>query len=85
MKDIALGSEHTICLMTDNTLWAWGWNEHANTATKLEDKCIYAPTLIPLDIGPNYCITQIYAGSAHNFIFAKELETKAVCDESQKP
>lgn len=81
VKDIALGSEHTICLMEDNSVWAWGWNEHANTATDIEKKCIFSPTLIPLDIGANWCITQIYAGSAHNFIVAEEFETvKDNCD-----
>ncbi|XP_028157544.1 ultraviolet-B receptor UVR8-like [Ostrinia furnacalis] len=82
IKDIALGSEHTICLMTDNSLWAWGWNEHANTATKLAEPFISNPTLVDLDIDPSLCITQIYAGSAHNFIVTKQSETSK--KESEK-
>ncbi|OWR55345.1 putative Sergef protein [Danaus plexippus plexippus] len=65
VKDIVLGSEHTVCLATDNTLWAWGWNEHGNTGTSLGD-CIFQPVRVPID--SKIKISQIYAGSAHNFI-----------------
>lgn len=71
--DIALGSEHTICLATDNTLWAWGWNEHCNTGLDLGDK-IHQPTLVPIEIDTSSVITQIYAGGAHNFIVTEELD-----------
>ncbi|KAG6463353.1 secretion-regulating guanine nucleotide exchange factor [Manduca sexta] len=74
VKDIALGSEHTICLATDNTLWAWGWNEHLNTGIKSadEEKYIGKPTLVPLEINSNSIITQIYCGGAQNFIVTEE-------------
>lgn len=70
IKDIVLGSEHTLCLAEDNTLWSWGWNEHANTGISM-DPVITIPTLVPF----NYetCnITQIYSGGAHNFIVTKD-------------
>ncbi|KAL4712992.1 hypothetical protein ACJJTC_012062 [Scirpophaga incertulas] len=76
VKDVALGSEHTICLATDNTLWAWGWNEHANTGTNAEEKCIFSPVQVPIEIDDNYTILQIYAGGAHNFV---------VIDKKQHP
>ncbi|KAJ2953823.1 hypothetical protein O0L34_g1451 [Tuta absoluta] len=63
VQDIALGSEHTICLATDNTIWAWGWNEHANTGTDAGE-CVMAPTQVNI----RGKITQIYAGGASNFI-----------------
>ncbi|XP_026757202.2 uncharacterized protein LOC113516906 [Galleria mellonella] len=65
VKDVALGSEHTICLASDNTLWAWGWNEHANTGTNSKNN-VFVPTLVPID-GTNK-ITGIFAGGAHNFV-----------------
>ncbi|CAK1544160.1 unnamed protein product [Leptosia nina] len=71
VKDIVLGSEHTVCLATDNTLWAWGWNEHANTGTSLGD-FIFHPTCIPLKLEIDSKITQIYAGGAHNFVVSEE-------------
>ncbi|CAK1602854.1 unnamed protein product [Parnassius mnemosyne] len=67
VKDVALGSEHTICLSEDNTLWAWGWNEHANTGISLEP-VISFPTIVPIKCNKDEIITQIYAGGAHNFI-----------------
>ncbi|XP_013133541.1 PREDICTED: secretion-regulating guanine nucleotide exchange factor [Papilio polytes] len=70
VKDVALGSEHTICLAGDNTIWAWGWNEHANTGISL-DPVIPSPTLVPFDYDGNEVI-QIYAGGAHNFIVTQE-------------
>ncbi|KAM3964806.1 uncharacterized protein ACR2FA_001200 [Aphomia sociella] len=79
--DVALGSEHTICLASDNTLWAWGWNEHANTGTNLEDN-VFVPTLIPIE-GVNSQITGIYAGGAHNFVTI-ESEKSVVTIESEK-
>ncbi|XP_049881481.1 uncharacterized protein LOC126377711 [Pectinophora gossypiella] len=75
VKDVALGSEHTICLATDNTLWAWGWNEHANTGTDGGD-CVSFPTRVPLDIDTNTVITNIYAGGASNFIITNKDQTK---------
>ncbi|XP_035445772.2 uncharacterized protein LOC118273100 [Spodoptera frugiperda] len=71
VQDVALGSEHTICLATDNTLWAWGWNEHFNTAIDLGHQ-IVQPTLVPLEIDKNQKITQIYAGGAQNFVVIEE-------------
>lgn len=65
VKDVALGSEHTICLATDNTLWAWGWNEHSNTGIQ-SDKNIFLPTFVPIQRSGT--ITHIFAGGAHNFI-----------------
>ncbi|CAH2067228.1 unnamed protein product, partial [Iphiclides podalirius] len=70
IKDITLGSEHTICLAEDNTLWAWGWNEHANTGISMEP-VISTPTMIPFDYHPDNIINQIYSGGAHNFIVTK--------------
>lgn len=58
-------------MATDNTLWAWGWNEHCNTGIK-SDSNILKPTLLPLDLSKNSIITQIYSGSAHNFIIIEE-------------
>uniref|UniRef100_A0A1E1WS97 Uncharacterized protein n=1 Tax=Pectinophora gossypiella TaxID=13191 RepID=A0A1E1WS97_PECGO len=75
VKNVALGSEHTICLATDNTLWAWGWNEHANTGTDGGD-CVSFPTRVPLDIDTNTVITNIYAGGASNFIITNKDQTK---------
>ncbi|XP_072936974.1 secretion-regulating guanine nucleotide exchange factor [Epargyreus clarus] len=74
VADVALGAEHTICLADDNTLWAWGWNEHSNTGTASEDY-IFAPTLVPFDINDNTKITQISAGGAHNFVVTEEIDT----------
>ena len=71
VKDISLGSEHTICLADDNTLWAWGWNEHANTGASSDDS-VFIPTRVPLDT--NSKITQIYAGGAHNFLVTDNVE-----------
>lgn len=71
VKDIVLGSEHTVCLATDNTLWSWGWNEHANTGTASGDY-VFVPTPIPFEQGLYSKITQIYAGSAHNFVVIEE-------------
>ncbi|XP_063376530.1 secretion-regulating guanine nucleotide exchange factor-like [Cydia fagiglandana] len=71
VQDIALGSEHTICLATDNTLWAWGWNEHANTGTDSGEH-VFQPTQVLLNMKPNEKITQIYAGGAHNFIYIED-------------
>ncbi|XP_068620945.1 secretion-regulating guanine nucleotide exchange factor-like isoform X2 [Battus philenor] len=72
VKDVALGSEHTLCLAEDNTLWAWGWNEHANTGISL-DPVISSPTLVPIGCEKDEQITQIYAGGAHNFIATKNI------------
>ncbi|GBP69986.1 Ultraviolet-B receptor UVR8 [Eumeta japonica] len=69
-KDIALGSEHTICLATDNTFWAWGWNEHGNTGTGSDD-AIFEPKLVQIELKTNV-ISQIYAGGGHNFIVIDE-------------
>lgn len=69
VKDIALGSEHTLCLAEDNTLWSWGWNEHANTGISMEP-VISIPTLVPFNYELDN-ITQIYSGGAHNFIVTK--------------
>lgn len=83
---MALGSEHSICLATDNTLWAWGWNEHCNTGISSQDN-ILKPTLMPLDISKNSLITQIYSGSAHNFIVVEEsinIETNSNANESHE-
>ncbi|XP_047515346.1 secretion-regulating guanine nucleotide exchange factor-like isoform X1 [Pieris napi] len=71
VKDVVLGSEHTVCLATDNTLWAWGWNEHANTGTASEDY-VFTPSLITFDQDLHSQITQIYAGSAHNFVVTEK-------------
>lgn len=83
VKDVALGSEHTICLATDNTLWAWGWNEHSNTGIQSETD-IFLPTLVP--IPRSGTITHIFAGGAHNFIVADgkviEPDDKMVDSES---
>ncbi|XP_069354587.1 probable E3 ubiquitin-protein ligase HERC3 isoform X2 [Maniola hyperantus] len=65
VKDIAIGSEHTLCLADDNTLWAWGWNEHANTGTDLKENNVFLPTRVSTENTIN--ITKIYAGGAHNF------------------
>lgn len=67
VKDISLGSEHTVCLATDNTLWAWGWNEHSNTGTGQGD-AVYEPTIIPLVLNNNEIITRIFTGGGHNFV-----------------
>ena len=69
---MALGSEHTICLATDNTLWAWGWNEHFNTGIDLGNQ-IVQPTLVPLEIDKSSKITQIYAGGAQNFVVTESI------------
>lgn len=74
VKDVALGSEHTICLANDNTLWAWGWNEHCNTGIQSEGS-IFKPTLVPVTMNNNEVITQIYSGSAHNFIVISDQNT----------
>lgn len=63
-----MGSEHTICLATDNTLWAWGWNEHANTGTGGEEH-VFQPTRVYIGGIGNAVINQVYAGGAHNFIY----------------
>ncbi|KAI8428156.1 hypothetical protein MSG28_002402 [Choristoneura fumiferana] len=73
VQDIALGSEHTICLATDNTLWAWGWNEHANTGTDAGEH-VLQPCQVLLDLNIHEKITQIYAGGAHNFIFIENTQ-----------
>ncbi|CAG9784224.1 unnamed protein product [Diatraea saccharalis] len=74
VQDVAVGSEHSICLATDNTLWSWGWNEHANTGTNIEEKSVYQPTLVPLKLDSNLIISQIYAGGAQNFVVMSEKE-----------
>ncbi|XP_038207352.1 ultraviolet-B receptor UVR8 [Zerene cesonia] len=74
VKDIALGSEHTICLATDNSLWAWGWNEHANTGTTSAE-LVYFPTLLPLD-HVDLRVSEIYAGGAHNFIVTENKDNE---------
>ncbi|KAJ1951895.1 alpha tubulin suppressor [Linderina pennispora] len=28
--DIACGSNHTVAVLSNGSVWAWGWNEHAN-------------------------------------------------------
>ncbi|XP_013182917.2 uncharacterized protein LOC106143663 isoform X1 [Amyelois transitella] len=81
VKDVALGSEHTVCIATDNTLWAWGWNEHANTGTGTCDS-VNTPTLVPLDIGANK-ISTVFAGGAQNFVIVTlNTETKTISDET---
>lgn len=72
IKDVAIGSEHALCLATDNTIWAWGWNEHANTGINATQLHISKPTLVPFNIESNFTITQLYCGSAHNFIVIEE-------------
>lgn len=81
VKDVALGSEHTICLATDNTLWAWGWNEHANTGTGGEEY-IFQPTRVYIGGIGEAVITQVYAGGAHNFIYTngKDVSFDSQCD-----
>lgn len=78
-KDVALGSEHTICLATDNTLWAWGWNEHCNTGIPSE-RDIFLPTLVPIE--NKTIITKVFAGGAHNFIIN---DSKAVDGNKLNP
>lgn len=86
IKDVALGSEHTICLAADNTLWAWGWNEHANTGTGSGD-AVFHPTLVPLELNQTSTITQIYAGGGHNFMVTEdcnlELGSEEIMETSQ--
>lgn len=72
IKDVAIGSEHALCLATDNTIWAWGWNEHANTGINATQLHISKPTLVPFNIESNFTITRLYCGSAHNFIVIEE-------------
>ncbi|XP_048485147.1 ultraviolet-B receptor UVR8 [Plutella xylostella] len=88
IKDIAIGSEHTICLAADNTLWAWGWNEHANTGTGSGD-AVFHPTLVPIDTGDNSLIMRVYAGGGHNFVVTskpvKEEENGASDCEGKVP
>lgn len=79
VQDIALGSEHVLCLATDNSLWAWGWNEHYNTGMNTEDNR-QLPTLVPLET--NATITQIYAGGAFNFIVTEELDNVDLADKN---
>ncbi|VVD01437.1 unnamed protein product [Leptidea sinapis] len=67
VRDVVLGSEHTICLADDNTLWAWGWNEHSNTGTK-SGELVLCPTLIPVDI--QIKVEKIFSGGAHNFMLS---------------
>nr|XP_021185911.2 uncharacterized protein LOC110373096 [Helicoverpa armigera] len=67
VQDVAVGSEHTICLATDNTLWAWGWNEHFNTGIDIGNN-VLQPAQVPLEIDKDSKITQIFAGGAQNFI-----------------
>lgn len=81
VADIAIGSEHTLCLADDNMLWAWGWNEHANTGTNMKDDFVYLPTQVLLENHLN--ISKIYAGGAHNFVitdvnmnYSKNLDEK---------
>ncbi|CAH2104379.1 unnamed protein product [Euphydryas editha] len=66
IEDVALGSEHTICLATDKTLWAWGWNEHANTGLPCTEEVIHCPTQVKLET--NLKINFIFAGGATNFV-----------------
>ncbi|XP_026726909.1 ultraviolet-B receptor UVR8 [Trichoplusia ni] len=79
VQDIALGSEHVLCLATDNSLWAWGWNEHYNTGMNTEDNR-QLPTVVPLET--NATITQIYAGGAFNFIVTEELDNVDLTDKN---
>lgn len=76
VKNVALGSEHTICLATDNTVWAWGWNEHGNTGTNKGDN-VFIPTPVPIEMSSTTIITQVYAGGAQNFIVTE-------CNDAEK-
>lgn len=77
VKDVALGSEHTLCLATDNTLWAWGWNEHNNLGMKTEQEYVKTPTMVPLEAIGNVQIIALYAGGAHNFIVTEPIEKES--------
>ncbi|XP_045767622.1 ultraviolet-B receptor UVR8 isoform X3 [Maniola jurtina] len=83
VKDIAIGSEHSLCLADDNTLWAWGWNEHANTGTDIKENNVFLPTRVSTENTSN--ITGIYAGGAHNFFITdvnqKETDALVVHEE----
>lgn len=82
VQDVALGSEHTICLATDNTLWAWGWNEHANTGTDAGEH-VLQPSQVLLDLNINDKIAQIYAGGAHNFILIENTQNIDECPKQE--
>ncbi|XP_026488506.2 secretion-regulating guanine nucleotide exchange factor [Vanessa tameamea] len=75
VEDVALGSEHTLCMATDKTVWAWGWNEHANTGLPYTEEFIRCPTQVPIVTKSK--IKQIFAGGAHNFVVIDyDLESK---------
>jgi alpha-tubulin suppressor-like RCC1 family protein len=57
---IAAGSEHTIALKSDGTLWAWGWNIDG----QLGDGT-YTDKYIPIQIGTDNTWVSIAAGFGH--------------------
>jgi alpha-tubulin suppressor-like RCC1 family protein len=60
---IAAGDYHSIALKTDNTLWAWGRNDHG----QLGDGT-YVNKNAPVQIGSNYHFTPIAAGGSHSLV-----------------
>ncbi len=61
---IAAGSDHSLALRADGTLWAWGWNKYGQLGTTTNngtDNANATPTQVP---GTGY--TRLAAGGAHS-------------------
>lgn len=65
VQKLSLGSEHSVCLAADGSVWAWGWNEHANTGTGGTFDNVKEPQSVKID---NNSIVNIFSGAGHNFI-----------------
>ena len=64
VKKIVTGSEHCLVVTQENSLLAWGWNEHGNCGQEGEED-IRAPT--PVKSLKGVTVLDIFSGSAHCF------------------
>jgi protein ATS1 len=73
-KLFATGSEHSLALMPDNTILAWGWGEHGNCGGTSDDNDTSEQTAnhILLSCAENEKVTFLAAGCATSFIGLSE-------------
>lgn len=78
--DICCGSEHTLALTSDGSVWAWGWNEHGMCGVFCDEliqkidcnwSIVNKPKLIKIDNFDNLCRfnTRIGCGYGHSLLY----------------
>jgi len=67
IKAIAVGSYHSLCLLSNGDLYSWGWNDSGQLGIG-SDVSKSAPVQVPLNLPSGTQVTAISCGSEYNLI-----------------